>query len=327
LYETLHSRLTELELEGKAPARISIEAHATEPSRPSGDRRIVFTVLAFGSAMFLAFGVGYVRYVLDPRVREALEVRESVRAPFLGQLPPLPTTARVFEGTTPFLLESIRMVRTALLQRLGDAPGSIILVTSTTSRSGKSTVTALLGQSLSALGRRTLIVEADLRRPSLGERLGLSDREGLGALLCGTASGSSVVRPSGHARLDVALAGELPDDFDSEFLANGRFREALADWRKTYDFVLVDSPPVLPVADSRILAGMTDGVLLILRSTHTRRADVVQSIQDIHSSGGQLIGTVLVGTRFGSGYGYDAGYYSYAGRRPKALAVSGEVRV
>lgn len=323
LYETLHARLTELELEGKAPARISIEAYAMEPSQPSGDRRLVFSVLVLAASLFLGFGVGYVRFVMDPRVREPADVRESASVPFLGQLPPLPTTDLVFEGATPFLLESIRMVRTAMLQRSGATGANVVLVTSTTSRTGKSSVAALLSQSLAALGKRTLLVEGDLRRPALGRRLGLTTETGLASLLCGKANVPDVVT-SGAAPFDTVLAGDVPEDFDAERLSGEAFTQALAEWRKAYDFIILDSPPVLPVADARILGAVADGTIMVLRASHTRRTDVLQALLDLQSAGGRLLGTILVGTRFGSGYGYDADYYGQARvKAPKLPATVG----
>lgn len=314
LSETLHHRLTELELEGKAPARISIEAHAVDPARPFRDSRWMLTGLVFGAALVTSLGVGYVRLVFDPLVRVASDVCDTVQAPFLGHLPPLPTTPLVLEGATPFLLESLRMVRTSLLQRVPQGACGVVLVSSTTSRTGKTSVSALLGQSFASLGRKTLIVEADLRRPSLGERLGVKMQTGLAALLSGEKGPGDVVIRTDVPRLSVVLAGEISEEFDPELLSDGSFENALAAWRKEYEFILVDSPPVLPVADSRILAPMTDGALLVVRSSHTRRDDVQQAWTDLLSAGGGLLGTVLIGARFGSGYGYERQYYAYANR-------------
>lgn len=139
---------------------------------------------------------------------------------------------------------------------------------------------------------------------------------GLAALLTGAADDRRVVLSGTTPRLDLVLAGDVAEDFDPELLANGVLDVAMARWRKIYDFILVDSPPVLPVADARILARQTDGTLMVLRSSHTRRSDVVQAYADLSAAGGTLLGTVLVGARIGSGYSYDCGYQGYSRRPP-----------
>jgi receptor protein-tyrosine kinase len=318
LGETLHSRLAELELEGKAPARISIEAHAVEPTRPDRDPRWMLSGLAFAVAAFCGLAAGYVRTLLDPRIREPGDVRSSLRTPFLGQLPPLPTTPRVLDGCTPYLLESVRIVRTALLERFGETKKGVVLVTSAASDSGKTTVAALLGNSLAALGKKTLLVEADLRRPSLALRLGIRANGGLAAFLRGDVPERDVAVSTDVPRLDLVPAGSDTEDFDPEQLCGERLATAFGRWRKAYDFVVVDSPPVLPVADARILAPLTDGTIMVLRSSHTRRMDLAQAFSDLSTGGGRLLGTVLVGVRPRGGYSGDTGYYGYA-RKPLAL--------
>jgi capsular exopolysaccharide synthesis family protein len=312
LAATLHARLTELELEGKAPARITVESHASEPSGPDSDRRVLLTLLALGASILCGLGAGYVRIVCDPRVREAADVQGTARVPFLGQLPPMPTTRRVWDGCTPSLLESVRIVRTALLERYEEQGKGAVLITSATGETGKTSLAVLLAGSLAALGKKVLLVEADLRRPAMAERLGVDSTLGLAALLTGKADDRAVVASVGRPRFDVVFAGEIPEGFDPELLANGVFESALARWRKSYDFVLVDSPPVLPVADARILARAIGETLMVLRAAHTRRSDLVQAYGDLASAGGELLGTVLVGVRSKAGYEYDVGRYRYS---------------
>ncbi|MGB2986090.1 MAG: polysaccharide biosynthesis tyrosine autokinase [Phycisphaerae bacterium] len=311
LYDAVRSRLTQLEMESKAPARIAVAAYAVEPSRPYRDRRLVLTVMALLGAMMLGLGLGYLRVALDSKIHEAGDVRYAVRVPFLGQLPPLPTTADLMADAGPELMESVRMVRTALLERLNDSAKNVVLITSSTSQTGKTSVAVLLARSLACLGRRTLLVEADLRRPSLSQRLNVRSTTGLAALLTGTADDKAAIVPTGVAKLDVLPAGQQPEEFSSELLANGVFATCVERWKSSYDFVVLDSPPVLPVADARILAGQADGTILVLRSAHCRRAEVLQAYADLSAGGGTLLGTILIGVRFGTGYGYYGDYRAY----------------
>ncbi|MCH7841025.1 MAG: CpsD/CapB family tyrosine-protein kinase, partial [Planctomycetes bacterium] len=180
----------------------------------------------------------------------------------------------------------------------------------------KTSFAVLLARSLAMLGRRTLLVEADLRRPSLAERLNLDTESGLAALLMGSTADESVIVRSSVDKLDILAAGELPENFSAELLANGVLSRCLERWKEKYDFVLLDSPPVLPVADARILSSQADGTILVLRSSHCRRAEVAQACTDLTDAGGRLVGAVLVGVPIGSVYG---GYGAYETTSPTAL--------
>ncbi len=158
------------------------------------------------------------------------------------------------------------------------------------------------------LGKKTLLVEADLRRPSLSLRMKVESSAGFASLLTGRDKEEKTIVASGIADLDVLPAGECPPDFNAELLANGVFSSCLTRWKQRYDFVILDSPPVLPVADARILAGQADGTIMVLRASHTRRVEVVQAYADLSAAGGRLMGTILVGVDSLSDGGYNSDY-------------------
>ena len=309
LYETVHTRIQTLEMEQKAPARISVAARAVEPSEPYHDRRLLMTLMALGGALLTGVVVAQLRSGINPRICEVDDVQRTVRTPFLGQLPAAPPVTSLVNDGDPAVAECMRMVRTALLERLSGTESRVVLITSACSRAGKTSVAIELAKSLAHLGKNTLLVEADLRRPALADRVGIRPQIGLGALLTGSAKEKQVILPSQIPRLDLLLAGEQLGDFDPERLANGVFASCLRRWKKAYDFILLDSPPVLPVADARILAGQADGTLMVLRASHSRRSEVVQAYADLHAAGGRLLGSVLVGVRAESSYGHSYGYH------------------
>jgi len=243
-------------------------------------------------------------------VYEADDVQHTVRVPFLGQLPAEPAATLLARASTPLIAECMRMVRTALLERFSGVGNKAILITSASAGAGKTSVALELAKSLAHLGKKTLLVEADLRRPTLGGRLNLAPGAGLAALLSGAAKHRQVIVHSSVPRLDIIPAGEMDEEFDPELLANGVFSACLTRWKQAYDFVLVDSPPILPVADARIIAGEVDGTIMVSRASHCRRTDVIQACADVTAAGGPLLGTVLVGVQQRSGYGYSNGYYS-----------------
>jgi len=307
LYETVHTRIQTLELEQKAPGRISVAARAVEPSEPHHDRRLLMTLLAMGGALLTGLVVAQLRSSMNPKICEPGDVQYTIRAPFLGQLPTAPPATSLANDGDPLVGECMRIVRTALLERLGGADSRVVLITSASSRAGKTSVAVELAKSLAHLGKRTLLVEADLRRPALADRVGVKPKVGLGALLTGTVKDKQAIVPSQVPKLDLLLAGEQLGDFDPERLANSVFTSCLRRWRKSYDLILLDSPPVLPVADARILAGQADGTLMVVRASHSRRTEVIQAYADLSAAGGRLLGSVLVGVPAGSGYGYSYG--------------------
>ncbi|MCH7701700.1 MAG: polysaccharide biosynthesis tyrosine autokinase [Planctomycetes bacterium] len=307
LYEAVRSRLSELEMEGKAPGRISVMALAVQPSQPYRDRRLLLSAMALAAAMMMSVGVAYVRTVTDQRIREARDVQHAVRVPFLGQLPSFEAASSPDGLGGELVMESVRMLRTALLERISQTDKRVILITSSTGGTGKTTVALQLARSLAQLGKRTLLVEADLRHPSISGRMQLESQIGLAEILTGTANDSAISH-TGTANFDVLVAGAQFEDFDAELLANGVFAASLERWKQSYDYILVDSPPVLPVADARILAGQADGTIMVLRASHTRRPEVIQAYADLSAAGGTLLGTVLVGTDSSTGYSYYAGY-------------------
>ncbi len=352
LHEAVRRRLQVLEMEGKAPARVRIAAMAIEPSKPDRDRRVLLTVMAVVGAMVAGVGVGYMRASMDKRIYDAAEVQGMYQAPFLGLLPRLAAShvprelgggaaaeAKPGTGADPganarvALMESMRMIRTALLERLGQTGDKVVLVTSALPRTGKTSVSLLLAKTLAVVGKKVLLVDADLRKPVLAERLGLEAPVGLAAMLVGPVPDDQAILQTPIARMSVLTAGHVPADFDTELLANGVFSACIERWRGAYDFIIVDSPPILSVADAQILARYADGTLMILRSSHDRRTEALKAYVQLSNAGGVLLGTILIGGRFGRdyGYSYEYGYYysyaygyGYGGRGRKDAEEKGE---
>lgn len=333
--EAVRRRMEVLEMEGKAPARVRIAAYSIEPSKPDRDRRILLTVMAVAGALVCGVGVGYVRIAVDKKIHDASEMEGVCQVPFLGLLPRLSAShiPRELGGAASVasnaaasgrgavarfaLMESMRMIRTALLERLHDEQQRVVLITSALPKTGKTTVSVLLAKSLALIGRNVLLVEADLRKPALSGRLGLGSSDGLAALLAGKAEDAATISRTDIAHLDVLAAGEVPDDFNPELLANGVFADCIERWRRSYDFVVIDTPPLLSVADAQILAGYADGTLMVLRASHESRTDALKAFSQIISAGGNVLGMILIGGCQGGGYGYGYRYhYTYYGSSP-----------
>ena len=337
LKEAIRKRLEVLEMEGKAPARVRVAAYAVEQSKPDRDRRRLLTILAVAGSLVLAVGTGHLRSSLDRRVYEIGEVQGLYQVPHLGMLPYVrrANLPRELGGASQTggdswakaskqyayasqhrLMEHVRMIRTKLLERVGHGKERIVLVTSAMASTGKTSVALLLARSLAVVGHRVLLVEGDVRRPALAVRLGLTTQDGLYSLLTKSIDEHQAILASGVVNLDLVLAGEVPESFDPELLAVGVFTECLRRWRERYDFVLLDSPPVLAVADAQILAGLADGVIMVLRASHDRRVEAAEAYGQLVAVGARVLGTVLIGGGEGDGYPYGYYYNSY-GYRPK----------
>jgi capsular exopolysaccharide synthesis family protein len=200
--------------------------------------------------------------------------------------------------------ESIRMLRTTLLQRLpkSEGSGSAMTITSAGTNVGKTTLAILLARSLQQLEKRVLLVDTDFRRSSLSRMMGVEDHCGLVELLTGQSSPEDVVVSSSVNGFHLLPAGKRQAREDSDLLANGIMSACIKRWKEGYDFVILDGPPALSTADGRILAGQTDGAIMVLRASQCTRGDAVEASAGLSDAGATLLGTVLVGARDRSEY-------------------------
>lgn len=206
--------------------------------------------------------------------------------------------------------ESYRSLRTSLLYSLVDNPPRVITFTSPGPREGKSTTCANLGVTLAQAGKNTLLLDCDLRKPVLHKVFELRNIEGVVDVIAGGRPAEEVwYEPVEN--LKVMTVGPVPPN-PAEMLGSERFVELLARMRESFDYVLVDAPPVLLVSDPAIVAAQTDGVLLVLDSQNTRKSSVRRSIRSLESVGATILGTVMNNFKSPSG-DYAYGGYTYSG--------------
>jgi len=310
-FRDIRERKFTMEIERRAPASIRVQARAYAPTEPdNARRRAMFLAMSVLGGLALGVGAAYVRSATVPAVQHAGEVVHAAAAPFLGRLPLLPEPREAAAGEAPSMAECVRMVRTALLQRVEETGASIIQLTSAGPGAGKTTIAAHLAESLVRCGKRVLLVDADLRNPRLHERLAVDLEPGLLGLLGGQAADADAIICPGHVNLFILPAGRTHAEAEPELLANGVLRRHLDRWRTQFDVVLLDSSPILPVADARILSRQVDGTILVVREKHCGRSEVAEALVQLHSSGGRLLGVVFIG-RHGPGRQYDGYYYHH----------------
>jgi len=312
LYEALRSRKEQKQLEKQYnPARISVQAYPQRPEEPSSRRRLLYIAAAVIGILGTTTGLVFVWARGKTELRAADDLPLAIRRPFLEVLP-LVKAKRTSVEDDPVLEEGMRMLRTALLPRLGSEPGSSVLVTSAEARAGKSTVTWMLAKSLASCGKRVLVVDADLRNSSLSAKLELGAQPGLVESLYHKADDLETVFGTSTPGLSVMPSGQPDDGRELELIANGAFSACLDRWRHQYDVILLDSPPVLAAADARILSQQADSILLVTRERNSHPREVEEAIAYLAACGGQLLGAVYIGSEAGGGYGryYARGYYA-----------------
>ncbi|PYT99816.1 MAG: hypothetical protein DMG38_10230 [Acidobacteria bacterium] len=221
---------------------------------------------------------------------------------------------RIDQGGKPqaALVEAFRSLRASVLLSTADHPPGSLLVTSTQSGEGKTTIATNLAISLAQLGQRVLLVDADLRFPSLQKLFCIRECPGLVSCLTGQQDWHAAVCPSGSPGLDLLLCGPVPPN-PAELLSSKSMGAFLTSAKSEYGFVILDSSPLLTLADSRIIASLVDGVLLVVKSGATPRQQVMQSQSSIRSAGANLIGVVLNNVTLHTNGYYGLGMYGSNG--------------
>ena len=278
-----------------APVVARVVQPATAPAASSS--LSLPTALVLGAAMGVAAGVGLalLRNALDTSVKSPEALREATGAPNLGTVafdagvPRRPLT--VHEAPHSPGAEAFRQLRTSLRFVDVDRPRKVVLVTSSLPGEGKTTSLCNLAIAMAAAQSRVLVVEADLRRPTVAGLLGLEPAAGLTDVLTGRAQSHQVIQRWG-GMIDVMASGPLPPN-PSELLASRQMTVMLAELRERFDVVLVDSPPLLPVTDAAAVAPATDGAVLVCRFDKTTREQVGRAVEALRAVSAPLLGTLL----------------------------------
>lgn len=318
--EFVRTRLDEKETERGPIALIRVVSRPLTPTRPFQDRRLLFTGLIAMAGMGAGVASAVARGLLTQTIDEAAQLSVCAPLPMLGALPyrkqtalPAPDRDTSLSEVDMLEDEQYRMLRTALLSRCDAQPGQVLLVTSSAPGAGKTTVSVRLARSLARGGKRTILIDADLRAPAVARKLDLPVSSGLVGILRQETELADAVLRTDMNNLDILPTARAAAD-DAELLASGAFADCLDQLRQQYDIILVDSPPVLPVADARILARQADGTILVIRERHCRQSDVANTLTFLHDTGTRLLGTIYIGARSSGryngyrGYGYGYGY-------------------
>ena len=317
LYNALLQRYKEVGMAGGAKqSNISIIDRAQVPmSRfaPSLSRNLM---LGFLLGAMLAVMIALLLEYIDDSLKSPQDIEQHLKLPVLGIIPKLTkqTPREALSDPRSAFSESYRSVRTALQFSTDSGVPKVLLITSPAASEGKSTSAFTLAQNFVQLGKRVLLIEGDLRNPSLAKATGLIASNGLSSLLSGATTLDQAVTKSDNKNLDVILSGPLPPS-PTELLAGSRLVSLLMIAAQKYDQIIIDGPPVLGIADAPILANAAGGTLLIVRSGSSKISSAQAAIKRLRVTRARLIGCLLTqydAKASGAGYEYE-GYYSYGG--------------
>lgn len=298
---------------GLESVEATIITPATVPMAPTTPNVPQNLVLGLLLGVFLGAGQAILRDTLDTRVRTATDIAHVTDAPIIGQIALDEASeeggALVSDHPSSPQAEAFRRLRTNL-QFLDAGNGtSSFVFTSSLADEGKTHTAVNTALTLADAGVRVLLIDADLRKPSVARLLGLESAAGLSTVLIGRAELAEVVQPAGRSSVDVLTSGPVPPN-PAELLGSPAMFALLAHATATYDVVILDAPPLLPVTDAAILSRMTSGALLVVGSGEVRRPQLSGALDSLEAVEGRVLGIVLNKLQ-GRDVGYGGYYHRY----------------
>jgi receptor protein-tyrosine kinase len=310
---------------------------AVVPDSPESPQPLKNALAALGIGLVLGIALAFLREYLDDTIKTKEDVERASGLTVVGMIPQLAdwkdrASSRLAarESPTGPTAEAYRTLRTSI-QFLGlERTIRTLLVTSPAAGEGKSTTAANLAITFAHAGQRVVLLSSDFRRPRVHSFFGLSNQVGFTSVLLGETPFSEALQTvPDEPYVTVLPSGPRPPN-PSELLNSRRAAEAIAALAGRFDLVLIDSPPVLPVSDSLVIAGLADAILVVARAGQTRKKGLHRSIELLRQVEAPLVGAVLNGADGGNDYGYGSEYHpeQFAPRQvaapPNAMAGNGK---
>ena len=283
----------------------------TEPVSPNAKRNLML-----GALLGLALGIGLalLRHTFDTKVRTEDDVKALSNRPILGDIPMVKSvkSGLLSLESDPHgrHAESIRRLRTNILFVDVTTAGHSFVVTSSVPGEGKTTTTINLALAMSDAGSKVLLIDGDLRNPSVASTMGLDGSFGLTTLLLGQADPEDVVQRWRETTLHVLPAGPVPPN-PSELLGSEPMEILFGKLSHDYDFILVDSPPVVPVIDAVLINKLTHGLIMVVGAERTKKRDLASAVQSLETVDAPVAGFALNMVSAGSSTAHRYGYYGY----------------
>lgn len=276
-----------------SPVRVSVVDDATVPTAPVSPRPLRNAGLGLLAGTMIGFAVAVLRETLDTTLKTGEELRELTSGPVLAMVgTQTKEQQEAISRHRSSYSESYRVLRTNLQYVKVDEPPRAVTITSSVAGEGKSFTACNLALTLADAGKRVILVDADLRRPQACAYLGLRQSRGLTSVLAGKASLDEAMVASKNKLLTAIPSGPIPPN-PSELLGSARMIALIEQLKELADMVVIDSPPLLPVADAAILAHISDGAILVALHGKVRRDQVSRSVEQLEAVGARFLGSVL----------------------------------
>ena len=325
LYDSLLERFKELNAAaGIALSNISIIDTAEVPGGPSSPNLFKNLLVALVAGIGLAAVTVFVKDQFDDSIRVPEDVELKLGLPLLGVIPKSHNEepeAALADPKSP-ISEAYNSLRGSLLYATPEGLPQIILLTSAQPSEGKTTSSYAVASSFARMGKTVLLIDADMRRPSLHRMIDYDNERGLSTLLTSHEPVQSVLQPSGLENLTLLTSGVIPPS-PTELLSSVRLEQVLQEAARSFEMVIIDSPPILGLADSPMMAALADGVLFVVEADRSRRGALKTALRRLKGMRPVVLGAVLTkfdplkaGNRYSEYYGYE--YYQYGNPRNAA---------
>ncbi|MFP3868983.1 MAG: GumC family protein [Desulfobacteraceae bacterium] len=327
LYEGLLARMKEASIASTmVSSNVSVITPAKEPYEPWLPKPLLFVGMALALGSVFGLGTAIVVEYLDNSIKTTDDLEKTCRIPSLGVVPLVtdnnlkelskdqigPTSVALIPYHKPMSMfgEAVFHLRAAIMLTVTEASPQVILLTSANPSEGKTTLTQNLASAFANAECKCLVVDCDLRKPTLHKIAEQPPRPGLTNYLTGTATLEEIIHPTLVPNLDLIPAGPIPPN-PHELLASEKFRNLIRDLRQKYPHILMDSPPIIGFADARALAGFADGVLLVVKHHATTREAGRLAVQLLSQNHCRILGGVLSMAQKDRLHGGYYGYYQY----------------
>jgi exopolysaccharide transport family protein len=303
IYKDLLNRNKQTGLQSELKTtNIRVVEKAEAPRKPLSPQRTRNYQLALLIGLGIGIGLVLLFEHLDNTLKTPEDVKEHLGLPFLGMVPDVGARHQSGNGprASPLILknpqsavaESYRVLRTNLIFSSADTSGRALVVSSANPGEGKTTTVANLASSLAINGARVLAVDADLRRPTMHQHFGVPKTPGLSDLIVGKCNASDAIHTTRFKGLQILPCGYVPPN-PAELLGSAAMKQVVDALRTHYDWVLIDTPPILAMADTPVLCPLVDGVVLVIGAEVSGRPHIQRAIDQVLGVGGKVIGVVL----------------------------------
>ena len=317
LYDGLLQRFNELNASaGISSSNVSIVDLADVPGGPTSPNLLKNLLIALIVGFGLAAAAVFLKDQLDDAIRVPEDIEHKLRLPLLGVVPKSLEKDPNLDLADPKspVSESYNSLRGALLYSTAEGLPQVLLVTSAQAGEGKTTTSYAIAAGFARMGRKVVLVDGDLRRPSVHRRIASTNEQGLSTLLTSQDAVESVLQ-SAMPNLSLLTSGPVPPS-PTELLSSGRMEQVITELARNFEVVVIDSPPILGLADSPVLSALVDGVIFVVESDRGRRGSLKMALRRLRSMRPLLLGAVLTkfdparsGNRYSDYYGYQ--HYQY----------------